>query len=1138
MDTQALRRHLQTFDFPALFIEGLGWLSVRGARPKALSGPGLPANYTAEALAELSGVVVYRVQGPAGDFPEAAERRALQKALAQESSENLVIFCDREQTRSVWYWLKRDGKREVPREHFYLRGQSGDLFLSKLQGLLIELKDLERGISISEVTQRLAQSLDVERVTKKFYGEFSGLRLEFTALISGIDSDSDRAWYASVLLNRLMFIYFLQKKGFIDGGDRAYLSHKLEQSQTRGPDRFYSEFLHLLFFEGFAKPPDKRSPLAKELLGQVRYLNGGLFLQHPLEAKYPAIAIPDAAFAGLFRLFEAYSWHLDDSLGGQDNEISPHVLGYIFEKYINQKAFGAYYTRPEITTYLCEQSIHAALLDKLNTKQTRQAETLGEALLRLDDSACRVLLEEVLPKLSILDPACGSGAFLVAAMNTLRAVYSAVFGKMQLSTDRYLKDKLAAIQREHPSVDYYIRKRIISDNLFGVDIMQEATEIAKLRLFLALVAAADRAEALEPLPNIDFNIMAGNSLVGLLRVDESRLAVEGQTDFIENGKIESYRRQLAEKNRQIDLYRRSSTLTEDLGELRGRIEALRAAAYKALNAILLDDFQGLKIKFEQARPEGKSDKRALTPADIEALHPFHWGYEFDEIISTRGGFDVLIANPPWETFKPDSKEFFADHSGLVSKKKMSIKDFEAEQAKLLRDPEVLAAWLAYQSRFPHVSAYFRSSPQYPNQIALVNGKKAGTDINLYKLFTEQIYNLLRPGGQAGIVVPSGIYTDLGTKQLREMLFSQTTLGGLFGFENRKEIFEGVHRSFKFVVLNFKKGGATTSFPAAFMRQEVSELEAFPRSGGLPMPVDLIRRLAPDSLSVMEFKTELDVQIAEKMLHFPLLGAEVAGKWKVHFGAEFHMTNDSHLFQTAPGPGRLPLYEGKMIHQFTHQWGRPKYWLEEAQARQALLGRAKDTGQILDYQTYRLGFRDVAASTNERTMIMTVLPPNIFCPHTMPVEKLDGRIDAATRLFICCIMNSFVVDAWLRRTVTNHLTFFFLYQLPVPRLSAGEAGFAPLVEGAARLICTTPEFDPLAQSVGLTPLPVIGEGLGVGSKYGLTDPLARAALRAELDGRAAHLYGLTEAEFAHVLGTFPLVGVGVKAAALTAYRDLA
>lgn len=202
---------------------------------------------------------------------------------------------------------------------------------------------------------------------------------------------------------------------------------------------------------------------------------------------------------------------------------------------------------------------------------------------------------------------------------------------------------------------------------------------------------------------------------------------------------------------------------------------------------------------------------------------------------------------------------------------MTIKEFEQEQDKLLQEPEIRAAWLEYQSRFPYVSAWYRASPQYPQQTAVVGGKKTGSDINLYKLFVEQSFNLLRKDGQCGIVIPSGIYTDLGAKGLRDLLFDHTRVTGLFCFENRKTIFEGVDSRFKFVVLTFEKDGTTTQFPAAFMRHDVAELARFPQIGAQWLSVELIRRLSPDSHSVMEFKSDLDVQIAEKMLRFPLLG---------------------------------------------------------------------------------------------------------------------------------------------------------------------------------------------------------------------------------------------------------------------------
>jgi Alw26I/Eco31I/Esp3I family type II restriction m6 adenine DNA methyltransferase len=550
-----------------------------------------------------------------------------------------------------------------------------------------------------------------------------------------------------------------------------------------------------------------------------------------------------------------------------------------------------------------------------------------------------------------------------------------------------------------------------------------------------------------------------------------------------------------------------------------------------LNQILLDEFSGkLSIKYESAQLTGKAKKRLLTLSDMQSLKPFHWGYHFDKLITEKGGFDVIITNPPWEVFKPQAKEFFSQHSDLVTKNKMDIKTFEKEQKKLLTNPEIAQAWLEYQSQYPHVSLYFRSSEQYKNQISIVNGKKQGTDINLYKLFVEQCFNLLHPQGECGIVIPSGIYTDLGTKQLREMLFSQTNVTGLFCFENRKTIFEGVDSRFKFVILTFEKNKQTLSFPVEFMRHDVEELQRFPHKDSLVISVDLIRKLSPDSLSVMEFKQDIDIHIAEKMSRFPLLGETLPDTWNLKLTSEFHMTNDSYLFKTEPAEGRLPLYEGKMIHQFTHRYALPKYWLDEKEARQALLKRGEvDKGQILDYQTYRLGFRSVSSSTNERSLISSLIPKSVFCGNSLSIseyEQNNFRENEGFKFFIVTILNSFLIDWMLRQKVSQNLNFFYIYQLPIPRLKEGDKYFQEIVENAAKLICTTEEFEQLAKEVG------------IGShKNGVTEEAERMAIRAKLDAIVAHLYELTLTEFQHILTTFPLVPESVKIATLKAYQNL-
>ncbi len=1166
LNFEPTRAYLQDFNFKDLFIQMLGWSTAKGISNLHIHAENQDYNLTP--IVQLSGIVVFEATLPDGTLPNAKARAAVQKEVSKNFHENLIIFVDGKRTQSLWYWVKREGNRRMPREHYYIKGQPGDLFLGKLSAMLVDISELDENgdINVLEVARRLQKALDVQPAAKKFFTDFAALRLEFTDLIEGISDDKDRRWYASVLLNRLMFIYFLQRKGFIDNGSLEYLQGKLKWSQNQAADRYYEGFLKLLFFEGFAKPEEKRSPEAKAMLGKIKYLNGGLFLKHPVEQRYPDIHIPDKAFENLYSLFQSYSWNLNDIPGGDDKEINPDVLGYIFEKYINQKAFGAYYTRTEITEYLCERTIYRIILQQVNTPlnlpqvagiKRHSFESIGDLWAYLDAGLCRQLLFEILPKLSLLDPACGSGAFLVAAMKTLINVYSAITGKIPYLNDKNLSEWLEKTNREHPNLAYFIKRSIITDNLYGVDIMDEAAEIARLRLFLALVASVDTVDQLEPLPNIDFNILAGNSLIGLLRINEDEFNRKQTTLF-----TKPYRQIVDEKKRRLDTYRHTSSLTEDLQTLRDDITRQRNEDYGSLNEMLLDEFSRLGIKYEQAvwddkkHAEGTPKKRAVQIKDVRDLHPFHWGYEFDEVMNERGGFDAIITNPPWEIFKPIAKEFCYEFDPEVQRRGTDIKNFEERLSQLLQKPEIRKKYLEYYSRFPHLSNYYRSAEQYKNQISIIDGKKAGTDINLYKLFVEQSYRLLKKNGQCGIVIPSGIYSDLGTRQLRELLFDQTTIDGLFCFENRKEIFEGVHRSFKFVILTFEKSGKTTSFPSRFMRHDVNDLATFPEQEAMWLSVEVIRRLSPDSLSIMEFKSDLDVAIAEKMVKWQFLGDAIPNSWNLRLAAELHMTNNSDLFSQKPQVGMLPLYEGKMIWHFEHGLVQPRYWLNEKDVSEKFSSpRRKNVRKMivdaglgievdkirfkLPYESYRLGYRSITGATNERTIVAAIIPKGVVAGHSLNVSmptrdiiennKWFEKINYTSEelLYLVSVMSSFVCDWYIRQQILTNLTMFYIYQLPLPRLTTKDPSFAPIVERAAKLICTTSEFDELAEEVGL------------GSHAnGVTDLRERARLRAELDGMIAHLYGLTESEFAHILATFPIVKQEVKDAALEEFRRLA
>lgn len=1232
------RKHLQRFQFADLFVEDLGWNHPDSTKPVSLEHDGIA--YLAKEISQLSGFRVFEVTPADADspFPDAKAQNALWKLLVRQSVENIVIFIDAARKRSVWLWMKRDGKKTHPRRHHYLDGQPGDLFLSKLASLVVDLSELDEdgNIPITETARRVRDGLDIETVTKAFFRDFQEEHGKLLEAIGGIPDPRERRWYASVLLNRLMFIWFLQKKGFLDvgrakDGNKDYLPDKLAESVKSGKDRFFRHFLRDLFFEGFAKPEEKREPLGKVPLGDIPYLNGGLFLPHGIEARiegdelhsqaYGTISVPDSVFADLFTLFSRYSWSLNDTPGGDDREINPDVLGYIFEKYINQKEFGAYYTRPEITDYLCEQTIHQLVLDRVNAGYAaakklhetnpktfpapRRYVDMEDLLLHADGPVCAKIIgaDGILSRLSLLDPACGSGAFLVAALKTLLNLYTAFVGRCEALAHKPVLQWVETEKKKHPQnppVAYWLKKKIVTENLFGVDLMEEATEIAKLRLFLSLVASAETRDQLEPLPNIEFNLLPGNSLIGLLKVDhgafdskttptkggaggspvasskrvqQARITLayeealgfttettvvpttrEKQQAHVATKRASEYARLLEEKNKSIELYKKHGFATgeiegleqdERLLNLRNHIEDVRRRAYERLNEILLEEFQALGIKFEQAtwdaakQKEGKPENRKLKIADIDALHPFHWAYEFDEIIVNRGGFDAIITNPPWQVFETNEKEFSQKYESTVRKKKIRIEDWKKQFSDLMKDDEFRSAWLDYSSSFGHVSSYLKNAPQYRNQISIVDGRQRASKLNLYKNFLEQTVHLLREGGRTGIVIPSGVYTDLGATQLRNMLIERTQISALHSFSNERAIFDkdAVHHGFKFCLLSYQKGGVTDHFTASFSinpREAIGPdgLESFldAASCHVSISMPLIKRLSPGSFSIMEFKSATDIEIAEKMLKHPFLGEALENSWNVRFAQELNMTTDSDIFRNTPDANRLPLYEGKMIWQFQHGYAEPRYWVDEKKGRSRILGNSEDVDQILDYQRYRLAFRDVAASTNERSFICTVLPRNVFCPHTMSVENVgQSSLDQQSRLALVSLLNSLFCDWLIRQRMTNHLSFFLVYQLPVPRLTSSHPDFRPLVERAARLVGTAPEFDALLQEVF---------GKKASHKtHGVTDPQDRLTLRAEIDALVARLYDLTVPEFQHILTTFPLVDESVKSQTLNTYREL-
>jgi hypothetical protein len=359
------RELISSFDFKTLFIEELGWDHNNAQLNIYIDNQ----TFTLSAVAEKRGMVVfvYTTHGTER-IPDYSMRRKIERQVTKSAFEHLIIYIDENKTIQVWQWVKREhGKPSICREHTYRTGQHGDPLIQKLQVLVFSLKE-EENLALPDVTGRVKHAFDVEHVTKRFYDRFKDEHASFLKFLKGIPDNEMERWYVSIMLNRLMFIYFIQKKGFLNN-DTDYLRHKLDESKARDKDRFYQDFLCPLFFEGFAKVKEERAEKIQKLLGEIPYLNGGIFMQHQIEKQYGKdIKITDKAFEKLFDFFDAYNWHLDERPLKADNEINPDVLGYIFEKYINQKQMGAYYTKEDITEYISKNTVIPFLFDTAKKK--------------------------------------------------------------------------------------------------------------------------------------------------------------------------------------------------------------------------------------------------------------------------------------------------------------------------------------------------------------------------------------------------------------------------------------------------------------------------------------------------------------------------------------------------------------------------------------------------------------------------------------------------------------------------------------------------------------------------------------------------------------------------------------------------
>jgi hypothetical protein len=293
---------------------------------------------------------------------------------------------------------------------------------------------------------------------------------------------------------------------------------------------------------------------------------------------------------------------------------------------------------------------------------------------------------------------------------------------------------------------------------------------------------------------------------------------------------------------------------------------------------------------------------------------------------------------------------------------------------------------------------------------------------------------------------------------------------------------------------------------------------------LNLPIELIRKFSPDTLSVMEFKSQKEVGIASKIYDkYPFLGENIKDSWNIDFGNELHMTKFSSLLipmndipdKQEIGEKYLCLYEGKVMHQFSHNFSEPRFCVPKIEWLKQISG-SKNKG--FDFKKYRLVIRYQARSTDERTLITTIIPKDCLCGHSLVVQRASSEISAREQIFLSSLLNSFCQDYVLRLKVSANINMYHIKQLAIPRTTRGNWYFDSITDRAIRLICTTPEFADIWKEI---------TGSEWSLQNGVTDNNKRLQLRAEIDALVAHLFSLKKDEFEYILSTFPLVAKEIK-----------
>lgn len=808
-----------------------------------------------------------------------------------------------------------------------------------------------------------------------------------------------------------------------------------------------------------------------------------------------------------------------------------------------RKTTGSYYTPTSLITELLDSAVNPVL----------------------DEASRAPNPERAILDLKVIDPACGSGHFLIAAAHRIAKRLAAI----RTGDDEPAPDALRTALRE-----------VISSCIHGIDLNPMAVELCKVSLWM------ESMEPGRPLGFLDHRIIRGNGLMGatpkLLEAgvpDDAFKALTGDDRAtVTSWKKDNKRHRV---HGVLTLFGGTGTesvtsLTSDFADVESISEddfqAVQKKATRWFELVESDAFRDavfaadtwcaafVAFKNEGAtritdeefciardnpvdtRPEVRS-----AVQDLASEYAFlHWHLAFP-LVMAKGGFDLVVGNPPWEKVKLSEKEFFASRAPEIAdlagaKRKAVIKQLELERPHLWRQYQFALRQADSESHF------IRSSGRFP-----LCGRG---DVNTYAVFAEVMRDAVAPIGRLGVIVPTGIATDDTTKHFFADLVDKKQLVSLFDFENALHLFPGIAVINRFSLLTLSGSNRPTD-EAEFIFYAQSPADLLDSERRFTFSPEDLTLMNPNTKTSPVFRSRRDAEITKAIYRrVPILVRDddsEGNPWGVEFSTMFHMTNDSGLFMTGEelrregaslsgntwvkgGQKWLPLYESKMAHQFNHRDGdyakyamtegkevrtleggneveladpqyvvQPRYWVSQTEVENAM----KDSTQ-----GWLLGFRNLTNTTTNRRTLVSFALPVCGVGHSASII-----LSKESRSMLNAVLSSFVVDFVARQKIGgSNMSYFVVNQLAV--ISPSQLGvLAPWADESytswissriLELTYTAWDLEDFANDIGY---------IGPPFRW---NPDRREMLRAELDAAFFHLYGIDRDEVGYIMDTFQII----------------